>query len=42
MQGPAPRAKDPTLMDPRIASLLAALRDVALILFAVVYTIHTL
>jgi hypothetical protein len=29
-------------MDPRLASLLAALRDVALILFVIVYCIHTI
>jgi hypothetical protein len=29
-------------MDPRIAALLAALRDVALILFVIVYCIHTI
>lgn len=29
-------------MDPRIASIFAFLRDVALILFVIVYVIHTL
>jgi hypothetical protein len=29
-------------MDPRIAAIFAFLRDVALILFVIVYVIHTL